>query len=80
MYDLDLLIKKLADARQLHSPIGCCACIIDGEGQKIIHASELPFVDFRESPDGDFIQIVFHGDDPRKISPDAGSDGPDEPS
>jgi hypothetical protein len=83
MFDLDVLIKKLVLARGLHGPIECCACIIDGEGKKIIHATvEPPFVDFHETPEGSFIEIVFHGDDPEP-SPKVRTgnvDGPPDPS
>lgn len=63
MFNLDTLIEKLVSAREVHGPIECCACIVDGDGQKIVHAGEIPFVDFQEAPEGKFIQIVFHGDD-----------------
>lgn len=63
MFDVDTLIKKLVLERGIHGPIRCCACIVDGDGQKIVHAIELPYVEFHEAPEGDFIQIVFHGVD-----------------
>jgi hypothetical protein len=63
MIDLDVLIKKLVLEREKRATNRCEVCIVDGDGQKIVHSTELPDVEFRKTPEGGFIQIIFHGED-----------------